>query len=107
MLPTVTWPAAYPLMAAIALMIQNWRATLRELIEARLRAAEWRQKYEESGRQVHRRGDNLKPSSKQMLALGFSAGLFKSHDYLLTLEGMTAQGRVVQVARYSFRILNQ
>ncbi len=49
----------------------------------------------------------LKPSSEDMLALSFNTSLLKPNNYLLTLEGLTAQGRHVHVAKYTFRTLTQ
>jgi len=47
--------------------------------------------------------DGLKPNSKNALALSFNSSLFKPGDYLLTLEGITAQKRHLPVATYTFR----
>jgi hypothetical protein len=52
-----------------------------------------------------RRG--LKPSSQDVLALSFNTSLLKPSNYLLTLEGLTAQGRYAPVAKYTFRALAQ
>jgi len=49
--------------------------------------------------------DGLKPNSKSALALSFNSNLFKPDDYLLTLEGLTAQEGRVSVATYAFRAL--
>ena len=46
---------------------------------------------------------NLRPNSKDTLRLGFNTEIFKPGDYLITLEGLTAQGRYVPAAKYSFR----
>jgi len=51
--------------------------------------------------------DGLKPNSKNALALRFNSKLFKPGDYLLTLEGITAQGGRAPVATYTFRALTQ
>ncbi|HEU0176595.1 MAG TPA: zf-HC2 domain-containing protein [Blastocatellia bacterium] len=58
------------------------------------------------GRSVWTR-DGLKPNSKNALALRFNSKLFKPGDYLLTLEGITAQGGRAPVATYAFRALTQ
>jgi hypothetical protein len=52
-------------------------------------------------------GNGLKPNSKSALALSFNSKLFKPGDYLLTLEGLTAQEGRVSVATYTFRALTQ
>jgi Putative zinc-finger len=49
----------------------------------------------------------LKPSSPDALALSLNSSLLKPDNYLLTLEGLTAQGRYVSVAKYTFRALAQ
>jgi hypothetical protein len=58
------------------------------------------------GRSVWTR-NGLKPNSKNALALSFNSNLFKPGDYLLTLEGLTAQEDRVPVAKYAFRVLAQ
>ena len=55
------------------------------------------------GRSVWRESQ-LKPSSKDALALSLDSSLFKSGDYLVTLEGFSAQKRYVLIARYTFRV---
>jgi hypothetical protein len=55
------------------------------------------------GRSVWR-ASRLKPSSNDSLALSLDSRLFKPADYLLTMEGLTAQKRYVLVARYTFRV---
>jgi hypothetical protein len=52
-------------------------------------------------------GNGLKPNSKSALALSFNPNLFKPDDYLLTLEGLTAQEGRVSVAKYTFRVLTR
>jgi anti-sigma factor RsiW len=49
--------------------------------------------------------DGLKPNSKNALTLSFNSSLFKPGDYLLTLEGITAQKGRTPVATYTFRAL--
>jgi hypothetical protein len=39
--------------------------------------------------------------------LSFYSSLFKPGDYLLTLEGLTAQDGPVPVAAYAFRVLTK
>ena len=56
-----------------------------------------------NGRSVWRESQ-LTPSSKDTLALGLNSGMFKSGDYLLTLEGLTTQERYVLIARHTFRV---
>jgi hypothetical protein len=51
--------------------------------------------------------DGLKPNSRNALALSFNTNLFKPGDYLLTLEGLTAQGGHALIATYPFRALSQ
>jgi hypothetical protein len=51
--------------------------------------------------------NNLQPNSRQALALSLNSTLFKPGTYLLTLEGLTSQGRYVPVARYSFRAITK
>jgi hypothetical protein len=59
-----------------------------------------------NGRSIWRKSQ-LTPSSNDTLALGFNSGLFKPGDYLLTLEGLTTQGRYVLIARHSFLVITQ
>jgi hypothetical protein len=47
----------------------------------------------------------LKPNSKNALALSFNSGLFKPGDYLLTLEGISAQEGRAPITTYTFRAL--
>ena len=49
----------------------------------------------------------LRPNSKNALAMSFNSGLFKPGDYLLTLEGVTAQEGRTPVATYTFRALTR
>jgi hypothetical protein len=49
----------------------------------------------------------LKLSSQDALALSLNTSLLKPNNYLLTLEGLTAQGRYAPVAKYTFRALIQ
>jgi hypothetical protein len=58
------------------------------------------------GRNIWRES-NLKPSSDNALALGVNSSLFKPGNYLLTLEGLTAQERYVLAARYTFSLLTR
>jgi hypothetical protein len=58
------------------------------------------------GRSIWSRS-GLTPSSQDALALSFNSSLLKPNNYLLTLEGLTAQGRYVSVAKYTFRALAQ
>jgi hypothetical protein len=51
--------------------------------------------------------NGLNPNSKNALALSFNSNLFKPGDYLLTLEGLTAQEDRVPVAKYAFRVLTR
>src|SRR5262245_34209867 len=51
--------------------------------------------------------DGLKPNSKNALALSFNSSLFKPGDYLLTLEGITAQKGRTPVATYAFHALTK
>jgi hypothetical protein len=50
---------------------------------------------------------NLKPTFDNALALSFNASLFKPGNYLLTLEGLTAQERYVMTAQYTFTVVIQ
>jgi hypothetical protein len=50
---------------------------------------------------------NLKPSSKDALALSVNSSLFKPGSYRLTLEGFTVGKRYVPVARTIFQVLTQ
>jgi Putative zinc-finger len=50
---------------------------------------------------------NLKPSSKDALALSLNSSLFKPDNYRLTLEGLAVGGRYVPVAQSAFRVLIQ
>jgi Putative zinc-finger len=58
------------------------------------------------GRSIWSRS-GLKPSSPDALALSLNSRLLKPDNYLLTLEGLTAQGRYVSIAKYAFRALAQ
>jgi Putative zinc-finger len=58
------------------------------------------------GRSIWSRS-GLKPSSPDALALSIKSSLLKPNNYQLTLEGLTAQGRYVSVAKYTFRALAQ
>jgi hypothetical protein len=58
------------------------------------------------GRSVWTRG-GLKPNSNNALALSFNSSLFKPGDYLLTLEGITAQADRAPVTTYTFRALTR
>jgi hypothetical protein len=58
------------------------------------------------GRSIWTR-NGLKPNSRNALALSFNSKLFKPGDYLLTLEGLTAQKGRVLVATYAFRLSSQ
>lgn len=58
------------------------------------------------GRNVWSR-DNLRPKSKDGLAINFNSNLFKPDTYLLTLEGLTTERRYKLIARYAFRALSQ
>jgi len=51
--------------------------------------------------------NGLKPNSKNALALSFNSDLFKPGDYLLTLEGLTAQDGSAPIATYTFRALTR
>ena len=50
---------------------------------------------------------NLPPNSKEAPALSFNPNLFQPGNYLLTLEGLTSQGRYVPVAKYPFRAIKK
>jgi Putative zinc-finger len=58
------------------------------------------------GRSIWSR-NGLKPSSQDALALSIKSSLLRPNNYLLTLEGLTAEGRYVSVAKYTFRALAQ
>jgi hypothetical protein len=58
------------------------------------------------GRNVWRR-DDLRPKSKDGLALSFNANMFKPDTYLLTLDGLTAERRYKLTAKYTFRVLSR
>jgi hypothetical protein len=49
----------------------------------------------------------LQPSSGDALAISVNTSQLKPNNYLLTIEGLTAQGRYVPVAKYTFRTLTQ
>ncbi|MCI0390028.1 MAG: hypothetical protein MOB07_14860 [Acidobacteria bacterium] len=66
--------------------LQSYRATLQ--------TADNRELWSES---------DLRLNSKDALRLDFNTEIFKPGDYLITLEGLTAQGRYVPAAKYSFR----
>jgi hypothetical protein len=59
-----------------------------------------------SGRSIWRES-KLTPSSKDTIALSLNSSLFKSGDYLLTLEGLTTQTRYVLIARHTFRVVTR
>ena len=50
--------------------------------------------------------DDLKPKSKDGLALIFNSNLFGPDTYLLTLEGLTTEQRYKLIAKYTFRVLS-
>ena len=50
------------------------------------------------------RGDKLQLNLKGTIELGFSARLFRSSDYLFTLEGLTKQGNYIHVSKYPFTV---
>jgi hypothetical protein len=58
------------------------------------------------GRNVWSR-DDLRPKSKDGLALSFNSKLFKPDTYLLTLYGLTTERRYKLIAKYTFRALSQ
>jgi Putative zinc-finger len=58
------------------------------------------------GRSIWRES-RLMPSFRDRLALSFNPRLFKPGDYLLALEGLTAENRYVLTARYTFRVITQ
>jgi hypothetical protein len=60
-----------------------------------------------AGNRLIWRKDNLVLDSGETLNLGFNARLFKAGDYLLTLEGLTTQGRYIPAGRYSFRVIKK
>jgi hypothetical protein len=51
--------------------------------------------------------DDLRPNSKDALALGFNSNLFNPDTYLLTLEGLTTERRYKLIAKYTFRVLSR
>jgi hypothetical protein len=51
--------------------------------------------------------DDLRPKSKDGLALSFNSNLFKPDTYLLTLEGLTTERRYKLIAKYTFRVLSR
>jgi hypothetical protein len=67
----------------------------------------WRARISGADRQPVWEGKNLQPGSRDELGIILPAGLFKAGDYLLTLEGVTQQGRYVSVSRYPFRVIPQ
>jgi hypothetical protein len=50
------------------------------------------------------RGDKLQLNLKGTIELGFSARLFRSSDYLFTLEGLTKQGNYIHISTYPFKV---
>jgi hypothetical protein len=50
------------------------------------------------------RGDKLQLNLKGTIELGFSARLFRSSDYLFTLEGLTEQGNYIRISTYPFKV---
>jgi len=50
------------------------------------------------------RGDKLQLNLKGTIELGFSARLFRSSDYLFTLEGLTRQGNYIHISKYPFTV---
>jgi len=58
------------------------------------------------GQNIWSRG-GLRPSSEDTLALSCNTNLLKPNNYLLTLEGLTTQGRYAPVAKYTFRTLTR
>jgi hypothetical protein len=70
--------------------IQSYRATLSTV----------------GGRSVWSKS-NLRPSSKEALALSLNSSLFKTDTYRLTLEGLTVDRHYVPVAQYIFHVSTQ
>jgi hypothetical protein len=58
------------------------------------------------GRNVWNR-DDLRPKSKDGLALSLNSNMFKPDTYLLTLEGLTTERRYKLIAKYIFRVLSR
>src|SRR5688572_20046381 len=50
------------------------------------------------------RVDKLQLNLKGTIELGFSARLFRSSDYLFTLEGLTKQGNYIRISTYPFKV---
>ena len=50
------------------------------------------------------RRDKLQLNLKGTIELGFSSRLFRSSDYLFTLEGLTKQGNYIHVSKYPFTV---
>jgi len=49
----------------------------------------------------------LRPSHEDLLVISFHSTFFQARDYLLTLEGLTQEGRFVPVAHYPFRVIKR
>lgn len=58
------------------------------------------------GRNIWRRS-NLRATSNDALALSFNSSLFKPGNYILTIEGLTAQNRYVLIGQYTFGVHTQ
>jgi Putative zinc-finger len=58
------------------------------------------------GRSIWRESQ-LTPNFRDVLALSFNSSLFKPGNYLLTLEGLTADNRYVLAAQYTFQVIAQ
>jgi hypothetical protein len=50
------------------------------------------------------RGDKLQLNLKGTIDIGFNASLFRTSDYLFTLEGLTKQGNYIHISKYPLRV---
>lgn len=57
----------------------------------------------DADRRVVWKASNLKPLSNDELGIMLSGDLFRAGDYLLTLEGLTKEGRYIPEGKYRFR----
>jgi hypothetical protein len=50
------------------------------------------------------KGRGIKPNRYSSVSVGFNSTLFRSGDYLLTVEGVAGDGSTSVLGKYSFRV---
>jgi hypothetical protein len=100
-------PGQAPPVNEISISSSSQLIVLSPQVEALPEIKSYRATLTSAGNQLIWRKDNLVLDSGETLNLGFNARLIKTGDYLLTLEGLTTQGRYVPAGRYSFRVIQK